>query len=102
LRRQIADNVDDLLCAYIVNSRVVERMDNPDDILRHRANRLMQLCAPGTLRSRKALEMVRQRIVAHLRQPDFERRYVEDIADPAMQAKLLRDFFRLLGEAGFR
>jgi len=102
LRVQIADNIDSLLCSYIVNSRVVERLDNPDDILRHRANRLMQLCAPGTLRSRKALDIVRQRVLAHLRQPNFERRYVEDIVDPAQQAKLLRDFFKLLGEAGFR
>ncbi|WP_448190505.1 hypothetical protein [Azospirillum sp. sgz301742] len=102
LRTRIGDNVDDLLCAYIVNSRVVERLDNPADILRHRANRLIQLCAPGTLRSRKALDMVRQHVVNHLRQPNFERRYVEDIVDPAMQAKLLRDFFKLLGDAGFR
>lgn len=102
LRRQIAENLDTLLCAYIVNSRVVERLDNPNDILRHRANRLIQLCAPGTLRSRKALDMVRQHVVNHLRQPNFERRYVEDIVDPAMQARLLRDFFKLLGDAGFR
>lgn len=102
LRRQVADNIDDLLCSYIVHSRVVERLDNPEDLLRHRANRLIQLCAPGTLCSRKALDMVRRRVVAHLRQPNFERRYVEDIADPAMQAKLLRDFFKLLNEAGFR
>jgi hypothetical protein len=102
LRSQIAENLDNLLCAYIVNSRVVERLDNPADILRHRANRLIQLCAPGTLRSRKALDMVRQHVVNHLRQPNFERRYVEDIVDPTMQAKLLRDFFKLLGDAGFR
>lgn len=102
LRDQVAENLDGLLCAYIVNSRVVERLDNPNDILRHRANRLIQLCAPGTLRSRRALDMVRQHVVNHLRQPNFERRYVEDIVDPAMQAKLLRDFFKLLGDAGFR
>ena len=102
LRTALAENIDDLLCAYIVNSRVVERLDNPDDILRHRANRLMQLCAPGTLQSRKALDIVRQRVVSHLRQPNFERRYIEDIVDPAVQQKVLRDFFKLLGDAGFR
>lgn len=102
LRTMLAENIDDLLCAYIVNSRVVERLDNPEDTLRHRANRLMQLCAPGTLQSRKALDIVRQRVIAHLRQPNFERRYIEDIVDPAVQQKALRDFFKLLGDAGFR
>ncbi|HYH21060.1 MAG TPA: hypothetical protein VD995_20835 [Azospirillum sp.] len=102
LRTTLAENIDDLLCAYIVGSRVVERLDNPDDILRHRANRLIQLCAPGTLQSRKALDIVRQRVVAHLRQPNFEHRYIEDIVDPAVQQKALRDFFKLLGDAGFR
>lgn len=102
LRSEIANNVDRLLVAYIVNSRVVERLDDPLDLLRHRANRLMQLCAPGTLRSDKALAMVRQRVIAHLRQPNFEARYIEDIADPLLQQKALRDFYRLLGQAGFR
>ncbi|HEY0834046.1 MAG TPA: hypothetical protein VGE72_09085 [Azospirillum sp.] len=102
LRTTLAENIDNLLCAYIVNSRVVERLDNPEDILRHRANRLIQLCAPGTLQSRKALDIVRQRVITHLRQPNFERRYIEDIVDPAVQQKVLRDFFKLLGDAGFR
>ncbi|WP_029009820.1 hypothetical protein [Azospirillum halopraeferens] len=102
LRGRLADNVDDLLCAYIQNSRVVERLDNPEDVLRLRANRLIQLCAPGTLQSRKALDIVRRRVIDHLRQPNFERRYVADIVDPAMQQRALRDFYALLGQAGFR
>ncbi len=100
LKTPLADNIDELLTAYIVQSRVVERLDNPDDILRHRANRLMQLCAPGTLRSRKALNIVRQRVVNHLKQPNFERRYIEDLTDPAMQQRALREFYKLLGQAG--
>ncbi|MGQ9364984.1 hypothetical protein [Azospirillum sp. ST 5-10] len=101
LRDRLTDNLDELLCAYILNSRVVERLDNPEDLLRLRANRLIQLCAPGTLRSRKALDMVRRRVVDHLRQPNFEKRYVSDIVDPAMQQRALRDFYKLLGQAGF-
>jgi hypothetical protein len=102
LRSETGEAIDDVLCAYIVHSRVVERLDNPEDLLRHRANRLIQLCAPGTLQSRKALGIVRQRVIAHLRQPGFEAKYVADITDPLHQQKMLRDFFKLLGEAGFR
>ncbi|WP_448203074.1 hypothetical protein [Azospirillum sp. sgz302134] len=100
LRGQVAENVDNLLVAYIVNCRVVEQLDNPEDALRHRANRLIQLCAPGTLRSRRALDMVRQRVVSHLRQPNFEHKYVEDLPDHRAQQGALREFYRLLGEAG--
>lgn len=102
LRQRVADRIDDLLVQYIERSRVVERLDNPSDILRHRAIRLMQLCAPGTLKSRRALDVVRRRVVQHLRQPEFDRRFVEDIADPALQRKALRDFYQLLAQAGLR
>jgi len=99
-RGRLADNLDHMLVAYIINSRVVEQYDNPDDPLRRRANRLMQLCLPGTLRSRRALDMVRQRVVAHLRQPNFDQKYVEDLSDPDQQQRALREFHRLLEEAG--
>lgn len=102
MRSELADALDGLLVGYIVGNKVVERLDNPSDLLRHRANRLMQLCAPGTLQSRKALAIVRQRVVTHLRQPNFEHAYVADIADPMLRQKALRDFYRLLGQAGFR
>ncbi len=100
LRARLADNIDILLVTYIHDSKVVERLDNPSDPLRHRANRLMQLCMPGTLQSGKALSVVRERVVTHLRQPQFERKYIEDLTDPALQQSALREFYRLLGQAG--
>lgn len=101
LRTRLADDLDAMLAACIVKSRVVEQIDNTEDPLRTRANRLMQLCAPGTLQSRRALDIVRQRVVAHLRQPNFEDKYVADLADPHLKKQALRDFYRLLGEGGF-
>jgi hypothetical protein len=101
LRSRLAERLDELLVAYIVSRRVVERLDKADDPLRHRASRLVQLCMPGTLRSRKALDIVRQRVISHLRQPNFERKYVEDIPDPDGQQRALRDFHTLLQRAGF-
>lgn len=99
-RGRLADNLDHMLVAYIISSRVVEQYDNPDDSLRRRANRLMQLCLPGTLRSRRALDMVRQRVVAHLRQTNFDQKYVEDLPNPDQKQRALREFHRLLEEAG--
>ncbi|WP_353857555.1 hypothetical protein [Azospirillum formosense] len=100
-RTRLTGDLDALLVAYITEERVVERLDDPGDSLRLRANRLLQVCAPGILRSRRALEMVRRRVVEHLRQPQFDRRYVEDLPDAAAQQRALRDFHRMLGEAGF-
>ena len=100
LKSRLADNIDSLLVSYIHDCKVVERLDNPDDLLRHRANRLMQLCTPGTLQSRKALTIVRERVVSHLRQPQFEQKYVEDLTDPILRQNALREFYRLLGQAG--
>lgn len=101
LRGQLAGNLDNLLADYIIASKVVERLDNPDDTLRHRANKLMMLCAPGMLQSPKALDIVRRRVVAHLRQPNFDKLYVADIPEPSAQQRALREFYKLLGQAGF-
>ena len=100
-RTRLTGDLDELLVAYITEDRVVERLDDPGDALRLRANRLVQICVPGILRSRRALEMVRKRVLAHLRQPHFDRKYVEDLPDAAAQQRALRDFYRMLGEAGF-
>lgn len=101
LRSRLADNIDQALADYITASKVVERMDNPDDTLRLRANKLMMLCAPGMLYSPKALDIVRRRVLTHLRQPNFDRLYIADIPDPNAQQRALRDFYKLLGQAGF-
>lgn len=101
LRGQLAGNLDNLLADYILASKVVERLDNPDDTLRHRANKLMMLCAPGMLQSPKALDIVRRRVVAHLRQPNFDKLYVADIPESSAQQRALREFYKLLGQAGF-
>lgn len=101
LRGELAGNLDNLLADYILASKVVERLDNPDDTLRHRANKLMMLCAPGMLQSPKALDIVRRRVVTHLRQPNFDKLYVADIPEPSAQQRALREFYKLLGQAGF-
>lgn len=100
-RRTLADNLDEALCRYITANQVVERLDNPQDPLRFRAIRLVQLGMPGTLVSPKAQDLVRSRVLAHLRQPNFEVRYVAEIADPAAQQRALIDFHAMLRAAGF-
>ena len=101
-RDVIAGRIDDLLVNYISGSKIVERLDKPDDLLRHRAIRLLQLCAPGVLRSPKALNVVRSRVVEHLRQANFDDKYVEDLADAGQRERALRDLKGMLERAGLR
>jgi len=97
-----AELIDGLLCEYIRRFRVIEQIDTPEAHLRRRANSLIALCCPELLGAPRSLELVRRRVIAHLRQPAFEEKYVDDIAEPAEQAHHLRELFRLLTGAGFR
>jgi hypothetical protein len=100
-RAMVAGIIDELLVRYIEDTRLIEKLDDPTALLRYRAIRLIQLCASGALESPKALEIARVRVVDHLRQPNFEQKFVADIKEPEAQAQALKDFFALLMKAGF-
>ena len=78
-RDQLAGSVDETIADYIVRNRVIERLDNPQDHLRHRAIRLMQLCSPEVLCSPKTLAIARERIVGLIRQPNFQEKFCEGL-----------------------
>lgn len=101
LARRLADRVDDLLAAYLVESKIIEKLDRPEDPLRVRATRLIQFCASGILTEGKAFNLAHERVLAHLRQPEFEERLVEDIPEPAGKDQAVREFHALLATANF-
>lgn len=101
IRPVLADRVDEIVAAYIVNSKVIERLDDPSATLRIRATRLMQFAANDVLSSPKARKMVRDQIVGHLRQPNFDGKFVEGLNTPQEQANALRQFYGLLRQAQF-
>ncbi len=45
--------------------------------------------------------MAHQRILTHLRQPQFEAKFLASIPDPTQAERHLREFHRLLVESGF-
>ena len=47
-----------------------------------------------------SVAMSRDRVISHLRQPEFEKKFIEDIPDPSQHATALRDFHSLLRTAG--
>lgn len=101
IRKQVTGHIDGLLERFLVDEKVVERLDNPASPLRDRAMWLVQFCASGVLPKGRAHTLARSRIVALLRQPDFDARFIDGIADAAEAQKSLRDFHLLLTKAGF-
>ncbi len=102
LKDRVAVHIDEVLERYLLDENIIERLDNPDAILRDRAVRLVKFCGAGVLPEGKALTLARKRIIQLLRQPNFETKFVEDIADPAAAEKVLRDFYKLLKKAGLQ
>ncbi len=102
VKQPLLDHIDRLLDEYLVEEKVIEKLDNPEGRLRDRALRLVQFCASGVLPEGKALSRARQRIRDLLRQPNFDAHFVEGIGDPAKARQALRDFHQLLvNKAGF-
>ncbi|MDG5495574.1 hypothetical protein [Niveispirillum sp. BGYR6] len=98
---ELADRVDSIVADYIVTARVIEKLDDPSANLRIRATRLMQFAANDVLSSPKARKMVRDQIIGHLRQPNFDGKFVEGLNTPQEQAQALRNFYDLLRRAQF-
>lgn len=100
-RDALADRVDTMVADYIVQAKVIEKLDDPAASLRVRATRLMQFAAADVLASPKARRMVRDQIIGHLRQPNFDGKYVEGLTTPEEKAAAIKGFYELLRQAKF-
>ncbi|MBX9633946.1 MAG: hypothetical protein K2X44_03105 [Magnetospirillum sp.] len=102
LRKELGGVVDEILAAYLVDEGVIEKIDKPDDPLALRAIRLIKFCGSGVLIEGKSLNLARARVIEHLRQPQFEEKFLASVPEPGTAEKHLREFHRLLVETGFR
>ncbi len=100
-RDRFTKRLDDLLERYIVDGKILEKIDNPDRPLHVRAFLLVDMCRPEMLPHGKASAIARQIIVKSLRRPDFETELVSQIADPKEQEQVLRKFHQRLHHCGF-
>lgn len=101
-REALCGKLDELLAAYLLKEGIIEKLDTPTDSLRIRAIRLVQFCGSGILTRGKALAMARDRVIKHLRHPNFDQTFVEDLPTQEEKEKAARDFFLLLRNAGFQ
>ncbi|WP_404325581.1 hypothetical protein [Aerophototrophica crusticola] len=100
-RDALADRVDVMVADYIVQAQVIEKLDDPSASLRVRATRLMQFAAADVLSSPKARRIVRDQIIGHLRQPNFDGKYVEGLTTPEEKTAAIKGFYELLRQAKF-
>jgi hypothetical protein len=102
LKAELAGIADEVLARYLRDEEVIEKIDKPDDPLALRAIRLIKFCGSGVLIEGKSLNLARERIIEHLKQKQFEEKFLASVPDQVQAEKHLREFHRLLVETGFR
>ena len=100
-RKTLAELIDEVMVRYLTDEEIIEKVDKPDDPLAARAVRLVKFCGAGVLIDGKSLNMAKARVIEHLRQKQFEEKFVASCPDPSQGDKNLRDFHKLLVECGF-
>ena len=101
LRGRLAERTDATLARYLVDEEVIEKIDKSDDPLALRALRLVKFCGSGVLIPGRSMDMAKHRVLGHLRQPQFEERFLASLPDQQQAEKHLREFHRLLMDGGF-
>jgi hypothetical protein len=102
IRDGLGRHVDEVLARYLLDEEVIEKIDKPDDPLALRAIRLIKFCGSGVLIEGKSLDLARSRVIEHLRQPQFEEKFLASVPEPGKGEQHLREFHRLLLQTGFR
>ena len=102
LKADLAKVTDGVLVDYLEKSEVIEKIDRPEDPLAFRALRLVKFCCSGALIRGRSLDLAQKRVLGHLRQPNFEEKFLSSIPDKVQAEKHLREFHRLLIESGFK
>jgi hypothetical protein len=97
----LAEQLDALSARYLVENRVIERMDRAELPLAARATWLLNFLLSGTLTEGKATALARDRICDHLKRPDFVEAFAEGSIDVSDRDRRLREFYALMTKAGF-
>ena len=97
------DTIDRILTDFLKRQGIIEKLDDPAAPLRDRTTRLLEFCAARVLpAASRSQSLARERVVAILRQPNFEAHFIEGITDPRRCEEMLRGLHALLVRGGFR
>lgn len=100
-KEKLKTRLDDLLASYIVDGKILDKVDNPERPLHVRARMLVSMVQPEMLPNGRASSLARAIIIKHLKRPNFETELVAQIPDAAEKALVLRQFHEQLHRCGF-
>ena len=102
VRADLGRHIDEILARYLLEAEVIEKIDKADDPLALRAIRLIKFCGSGVLIEGRSMDLARARVIEHLKQPQFEEKFLASVPEPSKAEQHLREFHRLLLQTGFR
>ncbi len=103
LQKTLLSTLDRLVEKYLLDTKLIDKLDNPGDQLHDRAVRMVQFCGSGVLWEKgHAMALARQRVVDHLKGASFIEKFTEGENDPHKKEVMIRDFYKLMAEAGFK
>jgi len=101
--KEILRTLDRLVEKYLIDTKLIDKLDNPNATLRDRAIRMVQFCGSGVLWEHgHAMSLARQRVVDHLKGVGFVEKFTAEEPDSRKKEVMVRDFYKLLAEAGFK
>jgi hypothetical protein len=101
-RQYLFDKVDEMLYDYLMHDGVIENLDDASLPLHKRALTLIKFCGSGALLEGKALNLARQRVVSHLKQPKFVENYTQFAQTAQEKEQMVRELKDELAKAGFQ
>lgn len=100
-KERLTARLDELLTSYIVDGKILDKVNAPERPLHVRAAMLLSMVQPEMLPKGKASALARDIIVKHLRRPNFEAELVAAIPDPGEKTRVLRNFHEQMRRSGF-
>jgi hypothetical protein len=96
IRSKLIHMVETVFTDFLIENRILDKLDNPDLNLRQRVIKLAQLCTQGLLIPGRPLDMARTRLFGLVARNGFEAQVVSDIGDPAERKRELTALQELL------
>jgi hypothetical protein len=102
-QKEVLSTLDRLVEKYLNDTRLIDKLDNPQAPLHERAIRMVQFCGSGVLWEHgHAMALARQRVIDHLKGKSFIEKFTEGESDPTQKEIMIRDFYKMMADAGFK
>ena len=98
-KNKITSKLDELLASYLEESKIIEKIDNPDRPMHLRALMLVGMCQEEMLPKGKASNIAKEVIAEHLKKPNFNTELVAQVEEGEKE-KIMSKFQSQLKRAG--